>query len=812
MRRFSVFLSVLSIGLCAVSAARTDMPSRTLVTESRPAFQFRGAALGAKRIALPVQVVDKVDAAGKRAAGRMKIGIPRSIPADQQRIEWQALPAGGYVARFAISSPGAEALRARITLPAEILAADFRATGSDGVVEGFAQHETGLRGEFWMPITEGAVQTVEVYSAGKPSAPLMVSEVAHIYASPFAAKVANPCSPDAACASGSTARDTALAERRKSVAQMTFQSADGSYVCTGTLLNSERAPEPLFLTANHCISTAAEAASLVTRWFYERTCAGVPTTTSERRSGGASIVFSNPTVDSTLLRLNETPPNGTVFSAWDARPMSGGDSMVALSHPTGDYMKYGLGTVDGLARYTGVSGSEALYYPYDMYDVTFSRGLTEGGSSGSGIFSLAGSSLVLRGVLSVGSAPSSIPNCEATGASGGYSRFEVFQPMISQYLSVNPPTRTDDYPNRITEAPEITAGARLTGAINYAGDVDVFKVVLPRAGVLVARTVGANIDTVGALLNSAGTALVAEDDAEAGNNHFGVTWRVPAGTYYVLVGHWEPDGTGTYAVETQFYSVDSDNYTDIWWTEGESGWGLTLNHQSNTLFGALYTYDTDGSPLWLVMSNGTLQTDGTYSGALFRFTGPVFSASPWGAVTGTQVGTMQLRFSGNSSATLTYSVNGVNVTKAITRFLYSSATRCLFSYTDRSYTSSLQDLWWTNGQNGWGLNLVLQGSTLFGALYSYGSDGKPLWLVMSNGVQGSDGTYTGDLFRFRGPAFNTAPWTAVTPTRVGTMTVTRDQQSQRTATLRYTVDGVTVTKAIERFTFAELRPDCERAR
>jgi hypothetical protein len=44
------------------------------------------------------------------------------------------------------------------------------------------------------------------------------------------------------------------------------------------------------------------------------------------------------------------------------------------------------------------------------------------------------------------------------------------------------------------------------------------------------------------------------------------------------------------------------------------------------------------------------------------------------------------------------------------------------------------------------------------------------------------------------------------------MTVTRDQQSQRTATLRYTVDGVTVTKAIERFTFAELRPDCERAR
>jgi hypothetical protein len=66
--------------------------------------------------------------------------------------------------------------------------------------------------------------------------------------------------------------------------------------------------------------------------------------------------------------------------------------------------------------------------------------------------------------------------------------------------------------------------------------------------------------------------------------------------------------------------------TALWWNPAESGWGLNLNHQGNILFGTLYTYDAAGAPLWLMMSNGAMQSDGaSFTGDLYRTTGPAFS-------------------------------------------------------------------------------------------------------------------------------------------------------------------------------------------
>jgi hypothetical protein len=40
------------------------------------------------------------------------------------------------------------------------------------------------------------------------------------------------------------------------------------------------------------------------------------------------------------------------------------------------------------------------------------------------------------------------------------------------------------------------------------------------------------------------------------------------------------------------------NASDIWWVPEESGWGLNLIHQGNTLFGTLFVYGSDGTPRW----------------------------------------------------------------------------------------------------------------------------------------------------------------------------------------------------------------------
>ncbi|HXS51449.1 MAG TPA: CARDB domain-containing protein [Usitatibacter sp.] len=141
----------------------------------------------------------------------------------------------------------------------------------------------------------------------------------------------------------------------------------------------------------------------------------------------------------------------------------------------------------------------------------------------------------------------------------------------------------------------------------------------------------------------------------------------------------------TKAIQKQVYgsaptacqSTDGDrssstNYQDLWFNPAEPGWGLNITHQDEVIFATLFTYATDGTALWLVMPNGSLQSDGVYSGPLYQTSGSAFDASGWSGVSNTQVGTMRLRFTDGVTGTLSYSLNGASVTKAITRQTFSN--------------------------------------------------------------------------------------------------------------------------------------------
>ena len=116
------------------------------------------------------------------------------------------------------------------------------------------------------------------------------------------------------------------------------------------------------------------------------------------------------------------------------------------------------------------------------------------------------------------------------------------------------------------------------------------------------------------------------------------------------------------------------NYQDLWWNPAESGWGVNVTHQDNTLFATLFTYDATGRDLWLVMDNGVRVTGSTYSGPIYRTSGPAFNANPFNpaAVGATAVGTMTFSFTDGNTGTLTYTYNGAPVTKQITRQVFSS--------------------------------------------------------------------------------------------------------------------------------------------
>jgi len=116
------------------------------------------------------------------------------------------------------------------------------------------------------------------------------------------------------------------------------------------------------------------------------------------------------------------------------------------------------------------------------------------------------------------------------------------------------------------------------------------------------------------------------------------------------------------------------NYQDLWWAAPagvESGWGINLTQQGDTIFATWFTYDLDHTPMWLVVT-APKTGPGVYSGTLYRTTGPAFNAVPFDPtkVVATSVGAATVTFSDGNNATFAYTVNGASQSKAITREVF----------------------------------------------------------------------------------------------------------------------------------------------
>ena len=116
-----------------------------------------------------------------------------------------------------------------------------------------------------------------------------------------------------------------------------------------------------------------------------------------------------------------------------------------------------------------------------------------------------------------------------------------------------------------------------------------------------------------------------------------------------------------------------------------------------------------------------------------------------------------------------------------------------------SWSTNHSDLWWIPSESGWGIQLVQEADVIFATMFVYDSFGIPYWYVATlNWVTGS--TYSGNLVETRGPWFGNPVFNPglVTVRVVGQMTFTAN--FVQSGTLNYSVDGVFVTKAIQRQT------------
>ncbi|CAN5456957.1 hypothetical protein BH11PSE11_BH11PSE11_03260 [soil metagenome] len=159
--------------------------------------------------------------------------------------------------------------------------------------------------------------------------------------------------------------------------------------------------------------------------------------------------------------------------------------------------------------------------------------------------------------------------------------------------------------------------------------------------------------------------------------------RFPAGSYSVTLQG--PNSTSV-PVTTQFRvgaalmspagqypgNQPAVNYSGLWWSPAESGWGLSIAQgATNKLFAVWFVYGASGEPVWYTLQPGewtSSNSNASYTGPIYKTTGPNFRETFNPASVGvTQVGTGTLQFRYAHSGLLNYVIDGQRTIKNIER-------------------------------------------------------------------------------------------------------------------------------------------------
>jgi hypothetical protein len=346
---------------------------------------------------------------------------------------------GSEILLLAVRSPGAVGVRVHLE-DFDIPEGDevyVYGAAPDGEVQG-PYRGTGPFGdrELWSGTVAGDTAIVEYYAKGGAS-DFRVSEVAHIYEDPLSAVTPQPvlsCEVDASCSTNA---------EKNAVGRIVYQD-NGSFVCTGTLLNDRNTSfTPFFLTARHCVSTQTVAQTVETYWFYQTTScnSGVLRSDIAHSTSGSDLLVTSTAADSTLIKILGSLPGGVVFAGWDPGAKSTGLAVFGFHHPGGglppsttSYLRRADGSIASTASSCSASGLT------NGYQVDWSAGITEPGSSGSGLWYDNSGSHYLIGVDSCG--PAAV-DCNHNGNSYGlYGKFSDFYTQIQGYIdpSITAPT------------------------------------------------------------------------------------------------------------------------------------------------------------------------------------------------------------------------------------------------------------------------------------------------------------------------------------------------------------------------------------
>lgn len=387
----------------------------TLLVTLLPAFLLAAGLSDPTTLIVPLSS-DDLMAIESSTEQRYRVGVthPTNVEVDLSGVREadlergpRALPFGrvertdaGFTFSATVESPGAVALRVHFTnfnLPRN---ATLTLSNESG--QAFAYSGSGPRntGEFWSNTVGGDRVQLRVDYAGRDigrvlqAMRFLIADVG-----PLSARFPAPdpqagqelcgynetCVINASCASLPSAVQTA----QDAVAMILFISGPYQYVCSGGLVadSDSSSSIPYFITANHCLDTATEAATLEAYFDYTSPCGQCDDSIlDEPMVAGSSVVSTSKTSDYTLLRLATAAPAGTAFLTWNNTPVasSNNTALYRISHPAGAPQAYSAQRVD-------TSKGTCRSWPRGSWIYsTDTVGATEGGSSGSPVVNASG--------------------------------------------------------------------------------------------------------------------------------------------------------------------------------------------------------------------------------------------------------------------------------------------------------------------------------------------------------------------------------------------------------------------------------------
>jgi len=373
--------------------------------------------------------LDRLDIRSVTMRAPNQIGVNRSVAVSPKtRAQKFVNPDGSQIIVLVIKSSGASGIGVHFRNFALAAGEEVYVYGPapDSIVCGpYTNKGPWGSGEFWSGTLVGDTAIIEFYTRNdKNGKGFQIFEISHIFPGlDLRLRSAEPnvlnCEVDASCYPNSL---------NNAVARILFND-HGEFVCTGTLLN-DRAQDfaPYFLTANHCVPTQTVAQTVEVYWFYQTTdCnSGVLRDDWVHQLGGANLLATESSNDFSLLQLANNAPGGAYYSGWTSGFQSTGTVVFGLHHPDGylppdipSYLRRSAGTITNTNGTCLASG----------YRIDWTSGLTEPGSSGSGIWNSDGD---LVGVLSCGS----LATC--SNPYDNYSKFADFYSQIQPYLDSGP--------------------------------------------------------------------------------------------------------------------------------------------------------------------------------------------------------------------------------------------------------------------------------------------------------------------------------------------------------------------------------------